>query len=128
MRLEPGNIEYLNSLGVDRIKMGDYKGAVEDLNRAAKANPRHASVLLNLGNANSLLGNSKEALNFYNRVIDLDPGDYIVYALAGQVYQEQLKDFKKAREFFEKARSIVPDDPRIVRLLNNLDKEANASE
>ena len=128
VRLEPGNIEYLNSLGVDRIKMGDYKGAIEDLNRAAKANPRHASVLLNLGNAHSLLGNSKEALNFYNRVIDFDPGDYIVYALAGQVYQEQLKDFKKAREFFEKARSIAPDDPRIVRLLNNLDKEANASE
>jgi Tfp pilus assembly protein PilF len=43
--------------------------------------------------------------------------------LIGQVYQERMKDDAKAKEYYEKALALNPDDPRIVALVRGLEKK-----
>lgn len=123
LALEPQNVEFMNSLGAARITKGDYQGAISDLSRAAAASPNHAGVQTNLGIAYYSLGQTQEALDHYRRAVALDPQQPNAYVLIGQVYQEQLKDGAKAREYYEKALALSPSDSRIAALMRGLEKK-----
>jgi len=123
LTLEPQNVEFMNSLGAARIAKGDYQGAISDLSRAAAARPNHAGVQTNLGIAYFSLGQTQEALDHYRRAVALDPQQSNAYVLIGHVYQEQLKDEAKAREYYEKALALNPDDARIGALMRSLEKQ-----
>ncbi len=120
LALEPQNVEFMNSLGAARIAQGDYRAAIADLSRAEAANPNHAGVQTNLGIACFSLSRTQEALDHYQRAVALDPKQPNAYVLIGQVYQEQLKDLAKAREYYEKALVLSPQDARIAALVRGL--------
>ncbi|HKJ18655.1 MAG TPA: tetratricopeptide repeat protein, partial [Xanthomonadales bacterium] len=65
--------------------------------------PDHYSVLVNLGSAQNELGNANEAIELYNRAIDIKPS-YMAYSNLGtansraQRYEEAIIAYKKALE------------------------------
>ncbi|MDD9797976.1 MAG: tetratricopeptide repeat protein, partial [Alphaproteobacteria bacterium] len=64
--------EYFDS-GYEKGRAGDYKGAIEDFNKAIELKPDYTIAYDNRGYANSRLENYLQALADYDKAIKLDP-------------------------------------------------------
>ena len=56
-----------------KYEAGDYKGAIEDFNKAIQLNPTFASAFNNRGIAKDVLGDNKGAIDDFNKGIQLNP-------------------------------------------------------
>jgi tetratricopeptide (TPR) repeat protein len=119
------NVDALNLLGIALAQSGDLTGAAETLDRAARINPQHAGVHLNLGNTLRTLGRLNEAADSYRRAAGLRPDGFAVHQHLGSVLLD-LQRFDDAVGAFNAAARLRPDHPapylgraRAARALGN---------
>ena len=87
---------------------GNYKKAKELLIRANETQPDNLSVLNNLGTACKELRDTKEAITYYEKVLQLNPKHTNAQFNLGVAFY-QLRDLKKAKDFFTKTTQIQPN-------------------
>lgn len=75
LEIEPGNGAYVDSLGWVYFRMGDFRRAVEQLEKAAELLPADGTVQEHLGDALRALGKLPEARSAYERALALGDGD-----------------------------------------------------
>ncbi len=91
--------------GVIKTKLKDYKGAMDDFNKALTLKPKFALAFSSRGYTKFMQGKYKHALDDINRAISLDPKHALSYAYRGiakiklKQYKSALKDFDQAIEF-----------------------------
>ena len=89
MKLTPENYMIYNDRGNARHLSGDFKGAIDDFNKAITLHPDYPSALNNL--AVSLSGNKddKTAMETFNKIINLNSEFGIAYLNRGQLKELQ---------------------------------------
>lgn len=98
----------LRALASAYEQMREFPMAAETLKRALELNPPDAAdVKRELAQNQMLAAKYREALKTYQEIVEEEPSDAQSYLRISQIYI-QLKDFAKAREATEKARSIEP--------------------
>jgi tetratricopeptide (TPR) repeat protein len=114
LKLKPEDVIALNNLGIALKKQGDYEGAVSSYRTAiqkvpAGDNPRTAKIYNNLGEALRLQNNTPEALEAFNKALELDPKLGFAYNNVGKIYfsQNRLED---AIVSFQKAVALTPKE------------------
>jgi tetratricopeptide (TPR) repeat protein len=98
----------LRALASAYEQMREFPMAAETLKRALELNPPDAAdVKRELAQNQMFAAKYREALKTYQEIVEEEPSDAQSYLRISQIYI-QLKDFAKAREASEKARSIEP--------------------
>lgn len=94
------------------LNKNDYQAAIEHYSRAIEMSPFEVSSYYNRGIAQYRLGNDKEAMRDFDKVIILDARISTAYVyrglcrMKGGEYKEALTDYQKALEFNPKDASI----------------------
>lgn len=89
IEIHPDWAEALNKRATARYLMEDYAGAMEDISRALKLEPRHFSAMAGMGFILQKTQNEKLALRAFRKALELNPQQEelkkIVEKLAGEV-------------------------------------------
>lgn len=94
-------------------QMKEYALAADAINRAIEMNPPDASELKHeLAQDQIFAKQYAAALKTYQELVEEEPSDAQAFLRMSQIYREQ-KDFAKAREMSENAKSIEPDNIEI---------------
>jgi tetratricopeptide (TPR) repeat protein len=80
---------------VQKLKQGNFRGAIEDFNSVVQLNPRYYEGYCLRGLAEFHSGNLKAALSDFNSTLQLNPRHADAYRGRGTAYA-QLGDFQKA--------------------------------
>ena len=88
--------------------LGDYRGAIQDYNKAIELDPDNTATYNNRGNAKYALGDYRGAIQDYNKAIELDPDYADAYYNKG-VTKAELGDYIGAVEDWSKAIELDPD-------------------
>jgi tetratricopeptide (TPR) repeat protein len=97
-----------NSRGTAYYILGNYRQAIEDLNRAIEIKPDFADAYYNRGLAYNDLHNYKQAIEDYSRAIEIKPAYTGAYNDRGVAYNE-LGNYRQAIEDLNRAIEIKPD-------------------
>lgn len=73
LKMDPEDINTLNSKGVVFEEIKDYKKAVEVYDKALKLNPEYAAAWYNMGNALSKMRKYSDAIRSYDKALAIDP-------------------------------------------------------
>src|SRR5205085_635765 len=87
--------EIRNILGLELLALGRNTEAVDELQIYVRDNPRDADAWANLGNALSALNRDNEALQAYQRAVDVDPNNGLSQRNLALEYLQQ-NDFSNA--------------------------------
>lgn len=79
------------------IDAGDYRGALENLYKAAEAKPKDADINNLLGYSHRKLGAKDRAFAYYQTALSIEPNHKGANAYLGELYLE-LGDLPKAEE------------------------------
>jgi tetratricopeptide (TPR) repeat protein len=93
-----GSLQY--SKGNDRLKRGDYQGAVEALTKALEKDPLNFGALLNRGMAYEKLERFEKAIGDYTRALEVVPGFARAYHCRGHVYSK-TRQYERAIEDYD---------------------------
>jgi protein O-mannosyl-transferase len=130
LELEPGRgdlaLRALNNLGAVSFVLRDIDAAEKAYRRAVEINPDYADALVSWGTIYHERGRVQkdpalsqailtEAVEFYRRALRLLPNHADAWANMGLAYFD-LSDFQRAKEAYDKAYYLNPNNPR---LLNN---------
>ncbi len=96
--------------GVAYAKLGDYRRAIEDYDKAIEINPKCLEAYNNRGAAYAKLGNYRRATEDYDRAIEIDPECVLSYVYRGSAYLE-LANPGKALSDYDRAVGIDPENP-----------------
>ncbi|MGH9428016.1 MAG: tetratricopeptide repeat protein, partial [Terriglobia bacterium] len=88
--------------GNQRLKQGDYQGAVEALTKAIDKDPMNFGAYLNRGVAYRNLREPDKALQDYSRAIEIVPSFGMAYLYRGQVYAD-MGQYERAVEQYDLA-------------------------
>jgi protein O-mannosyl-transferase len=89
--------------------LGNYRQAIEDLNRAIEIKPDFAEAYTNRGNAYGILGNYRQAIEDLNRAIEINPDNATAYMNRGVAYYG-LGNYSQAIGDYDRAIKINPDN------------------
>ncbi|MGZ3607884.1 MAG: tetratricopeptide repeat protein, partial [Syntrophales bacterium] len=84
------------------IRLGNYKQAISDYDRAIEINPNYVKAYINRGNTYINLGNYKQAISDYDRAIEINPNYAFVYYNRSLCYanlgnqKQAIEDLKTA--------------------------------
>ena len=76
--------EYFNK-GTTKAEKGDYRGAIQDYNKAIELKPNYTKAYNNRGYAKHDLGDQRGALQDFNKAIELNPNDARAYSNRGVI-------------------------------------------
>jgi tetratricopeptide (TPR) repeat protein len=99
----------LNASGYQAIQSGDYRLAVDLLERATKADPKHKYAWNNLGLAYVSLGRYDDGIQALKKQIEVNPYDEYAYNNLGRAYRS-LHQNENAEQAFKKQIEINPLD------------------
>jgi tetratricopeptide (TPR) repeat protein len=85
-----------DKLGMQAMMKGDYKGAVNQLEKADTKSPNNANVLKMLGYSYFQCGDFENSIDTYSRLITLKPSDYSAYYYRGKARQNVANDPKES--------------------------------
>lgn len=91
-----------------RIKAGDWAGAVADLNAKIDAGIQHADLYNLLGYSLRKSGDLKAAYTFYRKALEFDPDHKGALEYLGELHVE-TGDIAKAREQLAHLKKLCPD-------------------
>jgi tetratricopeptide (TPR) repeat protein len=100
-------------------KGGNYKPMIEALAEALKRGNDYWEININLGYAYMGDGDVAQAIQHFQRALDLSPKSYQTNIQLGLAYQT-VKDYQKARDYFNKAIAIDPLRQEAVDFLQKL--------
>ena len=93
------------------------------LERALDIHPHYLNAMLLLGNADYFLENYEQALETYNKLLEMKPGHEdamknipLFYREAGRYYGEKMNDLPKSLEYLAESYRLNPGDYETVRL------------
>jgi tetratricopeptide (TPR) repeat protein len=93
--------------GVKFVLLEDYNKALERLLKAYALNPSNAAINYKIAETNLLSGNLKDATNFAQIAVKLDPKNAYYYLLLAQIYASQ-KQYDQAAKVYT---SLIRDVP-----------------
>jgi len=88
----------------------DMKGAEKELRKAAELDKNNSDALLKLGQVQVAQGSVDQAIATYQRSLKNNPREIRFYILIGELY-ESKQDWEKAKQMYQKALEIQPDNP-----------------
>ncbi|MBV8894245.1 MAG: tetratricopeptide repeat protein, partial [Acidobacteria bacterium] len=106
----PANSNYHYILGSLLIERKDLAGSEAELKRAIDLDKNNVNALLKLGQVEVARGSADQAIATYLASAKSNPGDLRFLILTGELY-EAKKDWDKAKEMYQKALQIQPDNP-----------------
>ena len=74
LEVEPGDYAKRNMAGIFYLEDGQYERARAHFERVAREKPDHEFAVYNLGVVAETLGNPDQAIRYYRRALDIDPG------------------------------------------------------
>jgi Flp pilus assembly protein TadD len=92
---------------------GDYAGATKILAQLTLVAPDNANVVGEYGKSLVQQGRPRDALDFLNRAVQLQPGDWTLYSAMGVAY-DQNGEYSKARNAYQQALSMKPGNPGVL--------------
>ena len=93
--------------------LGDFDGALRELEEARKLAPNDATTLFYMGLVTRRQGKLDEAIALQRQATVFDPRNSDMWVNLGRSYRGK-RDFKTAREMFDRAIAIAPDEIDIV--------------
>jgi Flp pilus assembly protein TadD len=99
-------------LGATKIFAQDYTGALRDLERAVRLNPRLPEVHAYYGQALLRTGDAVGAAAAFRKELEGNPTDFLANLELG-VFSKQDQKFKESREFLGRALRSRPGDPGV---------------
>lgn len=93
--------------------LGDFDGALRELEEARKRAPNDATTLFYMGLVTRRKGKLDEAIALQKQATVFDPRNSDMWVNLGRSYRGK-RDFKTAREMFDRAIAIAPDEIDIV--------------
>jgi superkiller protein 3 len=111
------NAAFLNARGVALLKDGKIEEALEELQKAAEADPKSAVIQSNLAYAYDRQGRTDDAVAAYKKVLDLDPANTIARNNLGTLYSKKGLHDEAVREYEE----LVQRDPSNAAARTNLE-------
>jgi TolB-like protein/cytochrome c-type biogenesis protein CcmH/NrfG len=88
----------------------DYDRALIELNQAIQRLPNEARIFMLTGAIDRRSSRFTEAESNFRRAVELDPRNFVVIVEAGSTFQG-VRRYPEAKGLFERALSIVPNDP-----------------
>jgi tetratricopeptide (TPR) repeat protein len=98
----------LGQLLLDQKK--DLPSAGAEFRQAANLDKNNSRALVDLGVVLSMSGQTEQALQVYLDGSKANPKEVVFYRLAGSIYQDR-QDWASAKQQYQKALEIQPDDP-----------------
>ncbi len=93
--------------GQEKVRRGDYKGAIADFTQEIQANPSSTEAYISRGLAHHDLEDYKSAIADFNKALDLDPWNYQALYRRGEA-RTDTEDFQGALSDVNKAIQINP--------------------
>ena len=94
----------------------DYNRALSELELAKRLLPNEARIYVNLGAIDRRTARWTEAEANFNRAVELDPRNFVVLTEAGSTLAG-MRRFEEAKQLYERALTILPNDPFARSLL-----------
>lgn len=99
--------------GAQRLKAGDYDGAIADFDQAARLEPGVSKHLYNRGVAHFYKGQDDLAIADFAQALKLEPDDVLALVARGEVWLEKGDD-ARAKADFDQAIRLSPQNPAIA--------------
>src|SRR5574344_1234147 len=99
------------SAAIKQYEQKKYKEALNLFIGALNTNA-DAELYINIGNCHYMMENQKEAVDYWNKAIDLDPKNSKAYANLGNLYYKN-NDIEKAISFWLVSLVTTPEDGNI---------------
>ena len=99
------------------INTGQQEKAVTSLKEAAERDPKNIKALLTLALIHEQQKNYDEARTAYEKVLAVDPASAITLNNLAFLYSEQPAQLDRAYELAQKARDLLPGEPRTADTL-----------
>ena len=109
LKLDPDNLEALRGIGNVNYDRGNYDQAIAAYEHYLKKKPDDPEVRTDLGTMYLYTSNADQALVQYKKVLAQKPDFFEAYFNMGMAYT-RLSDPAKAREAFDRAIKLAPDD------------------
>ncbi len=106
MSLKPDNVDYIIAVAETYTARGQYTSAVNLLETKSAFLPGCVKLKVALADVQNRLGNTKQAISLYNRVLLLEPGDYDITEALAYCYIID-KQWHRAAETFEKLVAVA---------------------
>lgn len=103
LRLKPGSVETINSLGLAYSALGRAERAKEQFRRALKVNGSYAAARVNLGTELARSGQAEEAATEFTRVLSANTNHVAARINLGKLRAAQGKQIEALRLFSEAA-------------------------
>ena len=91
----------------EKIQSNDYSGAIKDLNKSIKLNPKLSNAYFVRGTAKIGLGDYQSAIKDFNQAIELDP-KFVNFYVARGLAKVTLNDFEGAIKDLNKSIELDP--------------------
>ncbi len=108
LKLDPGNVNVLNSLGVCYGVEGALEAALEAFRDAIRFDPQEVMALYNAGYVHSMLNQTEDALKCYQKAEATGEDVFEVIFQLGKQYLDQ-GDLDAAKTYLEKAARLQPE-------------------
>ena len=107
---ETAKADELLQAGGAAMRNGNFKLAIELLERVVALEPKHKRAWLTLGSAHLSLRQYEPAMNAFQKQVELNPYDEFAYTMMGAVQLQQQK-YPEAVASFRKQLEVKPLDP-----------------
>jgi len=102
--------QYVSAAGKKYYAQPDAQGQVAEARKKSEADPKNATLLIALGDALATLASHREAIAVYDRALELDKANALIYQQRGH-RALSIRRFDAARADLEKA---VAMDPKLA--------------
>jgi len=120
-KLEGHSEEEKINIANSYYRKGDYQNAMSMYHECYKNNNQNTWVCFRLANSYSLLNKNKKALEFYQKVLDIEPDNFHAINNMGSIYYK-LGDYNKSRELWTSLTNSHPEFTKAQLNLSHLEK------
>ena len=112
--------ERLHDRATEHAEKGNYRRAINILEKAVEEAPAQVDIRRDLGMAYLESGNTEKAKKSLLYALRIDPKDAWTYLLLGNIYAKHEDNFRIAEYLYKKAYELNPDDPYLLTNLGAL--------